>query len=138
MGFKPERVQPDFSDLITSLNNSRNQIKDNPLYQTIFLLLQRITTSRNNIVKQIEDADELVGNLQTASYLTVNNESATLINSRRLLAGVGITFDDTVVNQRTISSNAGSGYWTPLTDGNVDETNLIFVNGESIAVFVPV
>lgn len=181
MAFRPDRTQPDFADLITSLNNSRNQISDNPLYQTVFILLQRLTTSRNNIIKQIEDVEEQVSSLLAASYLTVNDESILLINSRRLLAGANITFDDTAPHIRTISSTGGggtviggnttpiimseeqeviypieflgnfpiasgsgptppaaSGYWTPLTDGNVDETDLIFANGEAIAVFVPV
>ena len=178
MPFRPERTQPDFSDLITSLNNSRNQITDNPLYQTIFVLLQRITTSRNNIIKQIEDVDEAVTNFAAASFLTTENESAQFLNSRQLLAGIGITFDDTVPFIRTISSTGGggtvvggntppffsyeefdspqpieflgnfpivtssivasTGYWTSLTDGNLDETDLIFANGECIAVFVPV
>ena len=138
MPFRPERTQPDFSDLITSLNNSRNQITDNPLYQTIFVLLQRITTSRNNIIKQIEDVDEAVTNFAAASFLTTENESAQFLNSRQLLAGIGITFDDTVPFIRTINATASTGYWTPLTDGDPDETDLIFANGEAIAVFVPV
>lgn len=178
MAFKPDRVQPDFADLITSLNNSRNQLKDNPLYQTIFILLQRITTSRNQIIKQLEDVEEQISSILAATILTVNDESVLLINSRRLLAGANITFDDTVPFIRTISSTGGggtvvggntppffsyeefdspqpieflgnfpivtssivasTGYWTSLTDGNLDETDLIFANGECIAVFVPV
>ncbi len=30
------------------------------------------------------------------------------------------------------------GYWTPLTDGDLDETDLIFSNGDAIMVFIPV
>jgi Leucine-rich repeat (LRR) protein len=177
MPFRPDRTQPDFADLITSLNNSRNQIKDNPLYQTIFILLQRITTSRNNIVKQLEDIDELVNDLLSATYLTVDDESAQLVNSRKLLAGTNITFDDTTPHERTINSSGGGGittggntppfftyeefdtpqvieflgnfpivasssvaqdgYWAPLTDGDVDETDIIFADGEAVMVFVP-
>jgi len=60
-------------------------------------------------------------------------------NFRELIAGTGITFDDTIINERTINASAtGSGYWTPLTDGDLDETDLIFASGEAIAVFVPV
>lgn len=29
-----------------------------------------------------------------------------------------------------------SGYWTLLTDGDSDETDFIFVNGEPISVFI--
>src|SRR5262249_9094344 len=37
------------------------------------------------------------------------NETGTLPNSRRLLAGTSITFDDSVAGQRTINSSAGGG-----------------------------
>lgn len=178
MPFRPDRAQPDFADLITSLNNSRNQIKDNPLYQTVFLLLQRITTSRNNIVKQLEDIDELVNDLLASTYLTVEDESVQLINSRQLLPGTNITFDDTLPHKRIVNSTGGGGtttggntppffsyeefdspqsieflgnfpivagstpvtvdgYYAPLTDGDVDEMDLISLNGDVIMVFVP-
>ena len=29
------------------------------------------------------------------------------------------------------------GYWSPLTDGDVDETELIFADGDAIMVWVP-
>ena len=41
-----------------------------------------------------------------ATYLTSADESATLPNSLQVLAGTGITFDDTVPNQRTINADA--------------------------------
>lgn len=120
MAFKPDRTQPDFADLVTSLNNSRNQIKDNPLYQTIFILLNRITTSRNNIVKQLEDIDEAINEVLSLSFLTVNDESLTLVNSRRLVAGANISFDDTTANVRRISAGQVPGLITSnllATDG---------------------
>ena len=124
MSFRPPRVQPDFSDLITSLNNSRNQIKDNPLYQTIFLLLQRITISRDQVVKQIKDTDEITGNLLAFSYLTVNDDSAVLRNSRRELAGSGISFDDSVANVRTISSTGTFTKVTSTVTGTQNNLNI--------------
>lgn len=178
MSFRPERVQPEFNDLITSLSNSRNQIRDNPLYQTIFLLIKRLTVSKDLTQTQIKDLDETLDNVLAASFLTVDDESNLLVNSRRELAGPGIIFNDATPNIRIISSSGGgstviggntipiliseekeviypievlgnyppvsassvspSGYWAPLTDGNVDETDLIFANGEAIMVFVPV
>lgn len=44
-----------------------------------------------------------------ATYLTWTDESARLPNSRNLVAGSGIAFDDTVPNVRTISSTGGKG-----------------------------
>lgn len=34
-------------------------------------------------------------------------------------------------------SSSSSGYWAPLTDGNIIETDLVFANGDAIMVFVP-
>lgn len=178
MPFRPDPVQPEFNDLITSLSNSRNQIRDNPLYQTVFLLIKRLTISKDLTQKQIKDIDEILDSILAATFLTVDDESNLLVNSRKEIAGLGITLDDTVPHIRKISSSGGStviggntpifmpfgdetevphpaefmgnfplvtptivsqlGYWTPLTDGNVNETDLIFANGEAIAVFVPV
>jgi len=50
--------------------------------------------------------------------------------------GAGVTMTGTVLSA---SGGGGStdGYWTPLTDGDEDETDLIYANGEAIAVWVP-
>lgn len=45
------------------------------------------------------------------------------------------------INGVNVALGAGagaSGYWTPLTDGDPDETELIFADGSCIMVFVPV
>lgn len=56
-------------------------------------------------------------------YLTFSDESAGLPNSRNLIAGTGITFDDTVANQRTISApSAGGAPATSTYLTKVDET----------------
>lgn len=44
-----------------------------------------------------------------ATYLTEDDETDRLPNSRRLIAGSNITFDDSVAGQRTISSSGGGG-----------------------------
>lgn len=134
MGFKIGPVQPDYASLIISLTNSKLQTKDYPLYQTIFLLIDRITKSRDLILQQLESLDTDISALKAASYLTENDETIFLPNSRQVLAGLGIEFDDSIAGVRVILQ---SGYWTPLTDGDVDETDLIFANGSAIAVLVP-
>jgi hypothetical protein len=52
-----------------------------------------------------------------ATYLTVDDETAILPNSRQLLAGTGITFNDATPGERTISSSGGSGSLIPMTTG---------------------
>jgi hypothetical protein len=39
----------------------------------------------------------------TETFLTAADESGTLVNSRQLLAGTNVTFDDAVANQRTVN-----------------------------------
>ena len=125
--------------LKANLMTSGLQQKDNALFQVINQLIdylrQLIITTSGAF-----GSGGSGGFLLNATYLTVNNESGIFPNSRRLLAGIGISFDDTIANERTINVSSGIasvGYWTVLTDGNVDETDLIFANGEAIAVFVP-
>lgn len=45
----------------------------------------------------------------TSTYLTEGNETGTLPNSRAVLAGTGIAFDDTTPGERTISASGGAG-----------------------------
>ncbi len=45
----------------------------------------------------------------TAGYLTTVDEHVTLPNSRELLPGTNVTFDDTVAHQRTINVASTSG-----------------------------
>lgn len=126
--------KPEFADLIVSLTSSDQQTKDNPLYQTIYLLLERLTILKNLIISDIKGLGVLFDSFKNATFLTQDNETLLLPNSRRLLRSLGILFDDTIPGERTITL---SHYWTPLTDGNEPETNLIYANGESIAVNVP-
>lgn len=50
----------------------------------------------------------------TETYLTSSDESVALPNSRDLIAGTNISFDDSVANQRTISAS-GTGSTVPTT-----------------------
>src|SRR5690606_9008066 len=76
---------------------------------------------------------EAVTTLGTAAdpnldYLTHSNETADLPNSRQLVAGEAISFDDSVAGQRIINVefDEGVGLWEPLTDGDEDQPELIF------------
>jgi hypothetical protein len=55
-----------------------------------------------------------VGASPLATYLTATDESSILPNSRQLLAGTGITFNDTVANKRTISATGVSDLLSPF------------------------
>ena len=106
MAFKAPPQQPDFADLIVSLDNSKLQLTNNALYQTIFLLIQRITRSRDLLLNQLEEGDELLSN---RTFLTAADEVAFLPFSRELLAGKAVTFDDSVANERTVNADLPVG-----------------------------
>ena len=126
--------------LLSQLNTSGLQTKDNPLYQVIKQLIDALKTVEEQLAIDIAGTVTDLSGLKNRTYWTELDETANLPASRQVLAGSGITLNYTTPNQVTISSTSGpgsDGYWTPLTDGDPDETQLIFVDGECIAVFVP-
>ena len=140
MAFKPDPVQPDFSSLITSLDNSKTQKSNYSLYQTIFLLIKLVTRSQGLFVEDINKLNQQLSEIFAATFLTVDDESTDFPNSRQLLAGTNISFDDTVPHQRTINATGGSGsgyYDSPLSDGDEIEAHLIFGNGDPIICQIP-
>lgn len=138
MAFKSKPQQPDFSSLFTSLSNSKTQIQNYSLYQTIFFLITNTSKVRDLFVVAIDALNEQLSEILAASFLTVNDETTDFPNSRQLLAGTGVAFDDTVAGRRTINViSSGAYYDSPLTDGNFDEIDLIFGNGDPIICQVP-
>lgn len=57
----------------------------------------------------ISDIVALITALAALSYLTDADETGDLPNSRRLLAGTNITFDDTTPGERTVNASGGGG-----------------------------
>lgn len=107
MAFKPKKKQPQFADLKGVLSQSKQT--DNALYQTVQILIERLTQLQGNLN---DDIAALSDKFEATEEAPIDPP---------------LTSDDIV----------GLGYWTPLTDGDTEETDLIFANGECIAVFVP-
>lgn len=87
------------SRLRTQLVTSGLQKRDNPLFQVINQLIgllqdvgNKAETDLNNVTTTLVDAD----------YITWTDESILLPNSRELLPGDNIAFDDSVANERTV------------------------------------
>jgi len=129
--------QPDLDRLKSVLLNSGLQIQNNALYQVINQLIDWARQIQIALNANISSVGGAVNDLSDQNFLTWADESVDLPSSRQLLAGTGVTFDDTIAFQRTINAGASAFYDAPLTDGNVDETDLIFANGECIIVQVP-
>lgn len=133
MPFKKQPPGPEFADLITSLANSGQQTKDNALYQTVFLLLHRLTKLKNVLLDDLKDLEALIDRFRNLTFLTQDNETILLPNSRRLLESLGIDLDDAISGERTIRL---THYWNVLTDGETPP-ELISASGDAIACQVP-
>lgn len=154
MAFKPRKDpnEPvDVDRLQSILNQTDTPAKNNPLYQFLNTLIANISKIQSGLQTQITDVKTLVPGGGTtpitppgtfapadADFITWSDETADLPNSRNLIAGTGITFDDSVANERTIISNEAFHYDAPLSDGDLVEADLIFAAGECIIVQVPI
>jgi hypothetical protein len=145
MPFKPPKKPPQFADLKGILAQSKDT--ENATYQTVEQIIERLEQLKNLHEDKISAINDEISAINKnaasrfATYHTKQNETAILPNSIRLLPGTGITFDDTVPHERTISSSGGgmAGYYDcPLTDGDPVAADLIFAAGECIIVQVPV
>lgn len=123
--------------LQSQLMTSGLQNRDNPLFQVITQIIKSLRDVELSIASQIAAVPVGTSNGSITSneaILTSGVETTTLPNSRQLLAGLGIGFNDAVANKRTLNL---THYWSLLTDGNVDETDFIFANGEPISIQIP-
>jgi hypothetical protein len=140
-----------YDRLVTALTNSRIATENNALYQTIYGLIKQSSKDTGEIDTAIKTIEAQIpgggsgggGGIAPANqtYLTLNPETATLPNSKQLVAGANITLTS-IGNTLEISSTGGGSvsthYDAPLTDGHPDETELIFALGECIIVQVPI
>jgi hypothetical protein len=96
-------VQPKLERLLSQLNQTGLQ-KDNPaLFQVISQLIKYLMQSQEATGQEIvSSTGASVAPILSSDLLTHDDESAIFPNSRELLAGDRITFDDTVANERTL------------------------------------
>ncbi len=143
MPYQPPRGQPDFSRLRVALLNSGLSATNQPLHQCIDLLIQWLelvqTDVNDNIAAAGTDISGLVAiitDLLAVTFLTSTDQTTLLVNSRQLLAGTNITFDDLTPGERTINSSGGSGgAYVPVGTG---AEPLTFVSdGAGQAILVP-
>jgi hypothetical protein len=70
----------------------------------------------------------------TAQSILLGRRSGSAGDFEEIDLGTNLSMSGTTLN----ASGGASGYWAPLTDGDVDETDLIFAGGDTIMVFIPV
>jgi hypothetical protein len=116
MAFRPPKKPPEFADLKAILAQSKNTL-DNSVYQTIQILIDRLGQFQITTVEGIADVNNSINESNTViniksdknhTFITEDFEAIALPHSRQMLAGIGIEFDDTVENIRTINST-GAG-----------------------------
>lgn len=114
------------------------------LQQTNPALYQVITQLINAVIQGLAEAATAGGSgsgggaLSDQHYLTHQNDLANLPQSRQLLAGTGITFDDSVFGERTVNADEQLGReWSVLTNGDATNPELVFAGGDVIMVHTP-
>lgn len=126
----------DPSRLYTQLLNTGLAIKDNPLYQLIRELIDALSKITGSVGTTTIGSGS-AGALVNQSYITANNDTAILPNSRKLVAGTDIAFDITIPGQMTLNSSFVEKEWSVLTNGNVINPELIFAGGDVIMTHTP-
>jgi len=131
-------TQPNLSRLKSQLGAAKVREQDTPLYQVIIQLIDAVRQLQLATTESIGGVSGGVINLSNLDLLTHSDESIELPNSRQLIAGTNITFDDTVINQRILNvPDAVDREWSVLSDGDLDEPELVFANGEVIMTHIP-
>lgn len=122
MAFRPKKKQPQFADLKGILAQTKEKT-ESALYQTVQEIIDRLTQLQLILNEEIKgkssDADAIKKFASRfATYHTKEDETSQLPNSWQLLAGTGISFNDSIPNKRTISSTgSGSGGYAPVSTG---------------------
>lgn len=98
---------PRLEKLISTLQQTGLQQSNQPLYQVIYNLIKAIIQSNNAAAAAISGGSG-GGGLANQHYLTHQNDLAQLPQSRELLAGTNVNFDDSVFGERTIDVTVSS------------------------------
>lgn len=142
------------SDLVPQLDRLKAQLltsgisqKNQPLFQVINQLIDAVRQGFGDITGATGISGGGSGGLSnTLSFITSGYEAAPLPNSKQILEGNYIHFDDSVPNKRTITGES----WDVLTTGDFDPTysdivyaypdpvsEVIFAGGEVVMVHLP-
>ena len=121
------------SQLKALLLSSGLQRTNITLFNVINQLIDAVNSEAQSTTSGISSASGGVTTLKNRSYLTTSDESSKLPNSRKLVAGANISFDDAVANEMELNGDD----WDVLTDGDVTEPEAITVDGKVIMAHIP-
>lgn len=128
-------IRTNIDRLVSQLNTSGLQQQNNALYQVIKSLIDlgQQLISQTNTNSGSSSSQAIINAILAANFLMSTDESVIFANSRELLAGQNITFDDSVANERTVNT----GNWSVLTNGDPVTPELIFAGGDVIMIYTP-
>lgn len=129
MAFNPDR-------LYTQLQNTGLAVKDNPLFQLIRELIKAVSSITGS-VGTVTIGSGSSGALVNQSYVTINNDTGILPQSRQLVAGTDISLDISIPGQMSINFTGIGPEWSVLTDGDVVNPELIFAGGDVVMTHIP-
>lgn len=116
MPFTPNPSQPDITVARNYLVQSNVKTKDPALFQSIDNLIrwlqnyqQSVQITINSSGADISGLVAIITQLLTGTFLTSTDQTSFLANSRELIAGSGITFDDSTPGERTIEASGSAG-----------------------------
>lgn len=127
-------ANPQLDRLTASLVQSKLQTDNNPLFQTIKGLIDFNRQIQDELGASIVQLQKLIdggntpnkiGGLLGGTYLTKNDDHATLPNARQEIAGTGIILDDSTPHKRIISSSAVGTPPVFFPDDIVGETPMV-------------
>jgi hypothetical protein len=111
-----EQIIRRLGKLKSTLLTSGLQQKDQPLFQVINALIDAQIDASTDVVA-ITGGGSSTGALSDRTYLTATLESTNLPNSRELIAGTNVTFDDTTPNARIVNASGGGAEGAPGAPG---------------------
>jgi len=100
MALTPQTISRLKAQLLTSGLSQKNQ----PLYQVINLLIDSLSDLASSTAAVSGGGGGGGGGITGATYLTTGVETGSLPNSRQLIAGAGIQFNDAPSGRRVIST----------------------------------
>lgn len=129
-------MDPRFTRLKTWLQQADLQKKNFPLYQILSGLIDFLNKEQSITNTEIGDTGSSISSLTNSDILTFSDESAFLPQSRELVAGDNILFDDTTPNERSINAVKDETYITENDETSslansrriIAGTNVIFDN----------
>jgi hypothetical protein len=126
--------QPDLNRLRTQLLSSGLQKRDNPVFQVINQLLSAVKQLQSSF---LADLSSISSSSSTVVIGSSNNQVTGFPGMLIGEAGEGESDIMIMTVGTSGTTTSTNGYWTLLTDGNVDETDFIFANGDPISMFIP-